>query len=689
MQAPQRIGRFEDLSFIAEGGQATVYRGRDTETGETVAIKVLHSGSAIAPEHVDQFRFEAESVAEISHPNVVKLLGGDLDSNTKYLAFEFIEGNLKKTLAEDSPFSPERAAWIAYQVALGLEAAHNTGVIHRDIKPSNILLTEDETARLIDFGIAIGVDARTLAQANAMVGTAMYMSGEQAEPGVFGEQTELGGQSDIYSLGVVLFEMVIGHVPFTAGSPIGIAKMHIEAPIPNVRELNPDVPEWLVLIIERCLQKRPEDRFQTAAELAAELAEHIPDLALRHDQLIQLEVTDRTSTQSDGTTSIWFDSTRRQPRRRRWRWLVGATLGLITIASVSVAAVLLAIYGDSDRPGDIGVPPADVPGFPVPPAQPPQGNTDPIQVALVNRDGQTTLAVLPPETVDQLPIRRLEISADSQVVDGSLVIRGITSPESEGVPELADSHVNRYLVMEVNGVEDASDLPSVVEFELATAWLNTERLNTDDIHLFKYLIQGEFAEWIKLKTTVIVETADTVRFSAVVPGFSVFAVGSSSADLRSTPSPPTSTPTRVPNPTSTTPTTFPQTYVSDMYGFSFDVPGRWTLEELSPEFVSATDPQTNASILVEVDPDTSDFGDDEIWASYWFFAGRSTIDQSGYELVDTEQTVREDGASVWFFEELIFSPKERLTVRRSESFLYNRGFGTRIYFTAPDVAWND
>ncbi|MDP6821723.1 MAG: choice-of-anchor Q domain-containing protein [Dehalococcoidia bacterium] len=173
----------------------------------------------------------------------------------------------------------------------------------------------------------------------------------------------------------------------------------------------------------------------------------------------------------------------------------------------------------------------------------------------MGREGQTTVAVLPPELVEQLPIRRLEISADSPVVDGSLTIRGIESPSSEGVPELEDSHVIRYMVMEVDGVEDASDLPSVVEFELATAWIEAQGLTLDRINLFKYLEQDRFSQWARLDTTVVAETADAVLFSAFVPGFSVFAVGSSTAQLGPvvfpTSSPPTAIPTVDPDATAT------------------------------------------------------------------------------------------------------------------------------------------
>ncbi|MDA1349179.1 MAG: protein kinase, partial [Chloroflexi bacterium] len=548
MQAPQRLGRFENLSRIAEGGQATVFRARDSKSGETVAVKVLHAGPAFDLVHLERFRFEARIVAGISHPNVVRLIGGDLDGQTKYLAFEYINGSLKDALARNNgPLPPERAAWIAYQVAHGLDAAHATGVIHRDVKPSNILIVEDDTARLIDFGVARGVTAQTLTRTGAMVGTAGYMSPEQAEPDLLPDRSDLGPQSDIYSLGIVLYEMVVGRVPFTADSPVAIARMHVESPVPDVRAANPDVPEWLAEIIDRCLKKTPDERFESAVELAAALEVSLPELAERHAMLVQRDASDRTSTQSwDGAPDLFVGS-RRRDRRRRWAWAAVSGLALTTAVAIAVAVVLLVVSVGSDDPGGGVTPPGDRIGAVPPPAEPPQVDTEPIQVQLVTREGQTTVAVLPAETAALVPIRRLEISADSTVLDGSLVIRGLASPLSEGVPELADSRVNRYLVMEVDGMEDASNLPSVVEFEVATAWLSAEGLTSDQIKLFRYVEQGDFREWVSLKTEVFATTTTTVRFSSELPGFSVFAVGSSTALLRPTPTPtqlpPTATPT--------------------------------------------------------------------------------------------------------------------------------------------------
>ena len=323
MQAPQRLGRFENLTRIAEGGQATVFRARDSATGETVAVKVLHDGPAFSGEHIERFRFEAETLAAINHPNVVRLLGGDLDGETKYLSFEYLEGNLKETISSDGTLATERAAWIAYQVAQGLGAAHASGVIHRDIKPSNILLTDDETVKLIDFGVARGITARTFTRTGAMIGSAPYMSPEQAEPGLLPQRSDLGPQSDIYSLGIVLYEMLVGRVPYAADSPVAVARMHVEAAVPDVREVNPDVPVWLADIIQKCLQKNPAERYQTTSELASDLAGNMPPLIEQYARLVEREDADRTSTSQRPRSSGGASSTgggggrQSHPNRRR------------------------------------------------------------------------------------------------------------------------------------------------------------------------------------------------------------------------------------------------------------------------------------------------------------------------------------------------------------------------------------
>ena len=259
-----------------------------------------------------------------------------------------------------------------------------------------------------------------------------------------------------------------------------------------------------------------------------------------HDaELRRLDLEHRGPVEVGGNTIV--DG----PRRTASGGLSGLWVTAIVVVVIGGIAAVVAILALTDNgSNELGQnPPPDVPGDPLPPARLRQLDTEPIQVPLVVRDGQTTVAVLPPETVEQLPIRRLEISADSDVASARLVIRGLASPESEGVPELAESKINRYFVMDVNGVEDDSNLPSVAEFEVATAWLIAEHLTPAQIKLFKYLEQGEFTGWAKLPTTVIVENADAVRFSAQLPGFSVFAVGASAARFSPTPELDTPSPT--------------------------------------------------------------------------------------------------------------------------------------------------
>ncbi|MDN5698586.1 MAG: protein kinase, partial [Rubrobacter sp.] len=259
--------RYGYVDSLGSGGMARVLLVHDTVLDRDVAIKLLHQQYAEDPEFVERFRNEAQSAAALAHPNIVSIydLGRSRDGNY-YIAMEHVPGGtLKDFLDGVERLRHDEAASLAAAVADALGAAHRSGVIHRDIKPQNVLLTDKGEAKVADFGIARAVSPTSESRTSLVLGTASYMSPEQAQ----GEA--LGPQSDLYSLGVVLYEMLTGGLPFEAENPVAMALKQVsETPRPP-SEVEDSVPEGMDRLVMRLLAKRPEDRYQSADELADDL----------------------------------------------------------------------------------------------------------------------------------------------------------------------------------------------------------------------------------------------------------------------------------------------------------------------------------------------------------------------------------------------------------------------------------
>ena len=255
-------GRYRLISPVGGGGMAQVYKARDDILGRIVAVKILREQYAGDSQFVARFRREAQAAANLAHPNIVNVYDVGQDGDFHYIVMEHIAGaSLKELIVSAAPLPNNKAINIAIQILSGLEYAHRNGLIHRDIKPQNVLIGPDGVAKVTDFGIAKSVSDLGLTEAGLALGTAHYFSPEQAK----GERVTPA--SDIYAVGVTMYEMLTGHLPFESDTVMGLAYKHIsEAPRPP-RDLNPAIPARLEAIVLKALAKEPRERFESATEM--------------------------------------------------------------------------------------------------------------------------------------------------------------------------------------------------------------------------------------------------------------------------------------------------------------------------------------------------------------------------------------------------------------------------------------
>jgi len=258
--------RYDIEREIAQGGMAEVYLARDRLLDRPVALKALFPEYAREPSFVERFRREAQAAANLNHPNIVSIYDWGQESGTYFIVMEHVEGrSLRDLIRSEGPLEAAQASEITAEIAGALAFAHRSGVVHRDVKPGNVLLTRSGTVKVADFGIARAGTSDGLTQTGSVMGTATYFSPEQAQG------LPVDGRGDVYSLGVVLYEMVTGVVPFTGDSPVAVAYKHVrEAPVPPSRR-SPEVPEDLERIILTAMAKEPDHRYQTADDMRADL----------------------------------------------------------------------------------------------------------------------------------------------------------------------------------------------------------------------------------------------------------------------------------------------------------------------------------------------------------------------------------------------------------------------------------
>jgi serine/threonine protein kinase len=314
-------GRYELEKLVGSGGMSNVFRAHDRLLERTVALKILHEQYTRDEDYVERFRREARAVAQLAHPNIVTVIDRGEQEGRQFIVFEYIDGENLKELSNRGPLDAREAIRLALQVARALSFAHERGLVHRDVKPQNVLLNEDGQAKVTDFGIARSLDVHGVTQTGTVLGTSDYIAPEQAR----GQKVD--PKTDIYSLGVVLYELLSGEVPFPGDNFVAVAMRHVNEPTPSVSDRRPDCPPRLDLAIQRAMSKDPEDRFESMGDFVIEL----------EACLAEIEGGD------EGATMIVPRA--RRPRRKRSRELPAAVmplaLAVLVVALLALGAFLL------------------------------------------------------------------------------------------------------------------------------------------------------------------------------------------------------------------------------------------------------------------------------------------------------------------------------------------------------------
>jgi eukaryotic-like serine/threonine-protein kinase len=326
--------RYELTELVGTGGMSSVYKAHDTLLERNVALKILHDHYADDDEFVERFRREARAVAQLSHPNIVTVIDRGEADGRQFIVFEYIDGeNLKELLVRSGRLSVQRTLELSLEIARGLAFAHDHGLVHRDVKPQNVLLNGDGKAKVTDFGIARSRDVdHGVTLTGTVLGTSNYIAPEQAT----GQPVD--AQTDVYSLGVVLYELLAGDVPFPGETFVSVAMKHVNELPPNLLDVRRDVPPRVAAAIDRALEKDPDRRFPTMDAFADELEACLAEL-------------DRPDGAGDATMVIPAGQ-RLGPRppHRRSRWPLAIVLLALAAVGALVAGVLLLRGGSSNTP---------------------------------------------------------------------------------------------------------------------------------------------------------------------------------------------------------------------------------------------------------------------------------------------------------------------------------------------------
>jgi serine/threonine-protein kinase len=327
-------GRYRLQSKLGSGGMSTVYLAQDEVLDRPVAVKLLHREISEEADQLERFRREARAAARLSHPNLVSVIDAGEDEGRPYIVFEYVEGDtLKKKIHEEGELPVDEAIAYAIEIGRGLIAAHSRKLVHRDVKPQNVLIDRDGRAKVTDFGIARSLEAEGMTATGRVLGTTDYVSPEQA----MGEDVD--ERSDVYSLGVVLYEMLTGDVPFKAETQVGVAMKHVNEPLPDVLVERPAVSAAVAAVVDRSTTKDPRNRYASVGEMVRDLE-------------ATLEVAAARGGGTHGQATTVLDSLPRSQRKlggeRRVSGL-GVAMGIL-----GVLLIVAALVFEGDRLGDLG-----------------------------------------------------------------------------------------------------------------------------------------------------------------------------------------------------------------------------------------------------------------------------------------------------------------------------------------------
>lgn len=322
-------GRYRLEAKLGSGGMSTVYLAKDETLDRPVAVKLMHREISEQPDQLERFRQEAKSVAKLTHPNVVAVIDAGEDHGHPYIVFEYVRGEtLKQRIAREGALPVQEALAYAIEVGRGLAVAHSRQMVHRDIKPQNVLIDEQGRAKLTDFGISRQLEADGMTATGKVLGTTDYVSPEQAMG------RDVDQRSDIYSLGVVLYEMLVGRVPFHADSQVGVAMKHVNEELPDVQRRRPEVSAAVALVVERATAKSPAERYLQVDEMIADL-----------ETALEVEAARAGSTTGEATSVLEAVPPPRRKLSSRARWSWAAVVLVLLAGGGALLAVQLISSG--------------------------------------------------------------------------------------------------------------------------------------------------------------------------------------------------------------------------------------------------------------------------------------------------------------------------------------------------------
>jgi serine/threonine-protein kinase len=327
--APRKLGIYTLERQLGRGGMGAVYLAFDPTLKRRVAIKILPAHLAADPEYVARFEREATTLAQVRHPNLMHIYAVGEDQGVHFMAMEYIQGrSVAQIIREDGPFALSRAITILCEVTGALDKVHAAGVVHRDLKSGNILIDADGRAVLMDFGLAKPRYDSSVTTEDLLLGTPEYMAPELAE----GAGADF--RSEVYALGVILYEMLAGKVPFRGSSAIATLRQHVERPLPSIREVRNDLPQQVESLLDRALAKKPEERYPTVSALAADLA----PLAGASPTTVTVPMAKQAGAPAETVPTLPADRVAPAPRRR---WGLPLALGGGVVGIAIILAVVL------------------------------------------------------------------------------------------------------------------------------------------------------------------------------------------------------------------------------------------------------------------------------------------------------------------------------------------------------------